>query len=73
MKKTKYQENLEPKREHEKKANIRRILNQKENVKKNRNEENPEPRKKYDKNKYDKNHQQKQKIVKRCLKRTKNV
>ena len=49
MKKTKYQENLEPKREHEKKANIRRILNQKENVKKNRNEENPEPRKKYDK------------------------
>ena len=62
MKKKKYQENLEPKREHEKKANIRRILNQKENVKKkNRNEENPEPRKKYDKNKYDKNPQQNRK------------
>ena len=56
-----------------KKANMRKILNQKKSVK-NKYEENPEPKEEYEqKTKYHKNPDHKKKIVKRCIERTKNV
>ena len=35
-----------------KKTNMRKILNQKENMEKNKHEENSEPKREYEKNKY---------------------
>lgn len=50
------------------KENIRKILNQKDNLKKNKYE-NPGPKREYEKNEYEENSNQKEKRTNRCMKR----
>ena len=57
------------------KTNMRKILNQKKNIKKKKFGENTEPKRENENNTYEKNPEPKKrkKIAKRCIKNKKNI
>ena len=71
MKENKNEANLEPNEEYEKERNMRKILKKKGNIKKNKYEQNLEPKTEYEKTRMKKIVNQKKKIAKRCIKKTK--
>ena len=72
MKKKKYQENRKPKKEYEK-INIRKILDKKENMKKNKYADNLQRQRKYKKkNKYEENPEPKREYEKIYTRKTLN-